>query len=46
LKVKLLEEGTVGSDNLGEKDMMALRVTRRTAHVAVLPTGLVWLKTN
>lgn len=46
LKVKLLEEGTVGSDNLGEKDMMALRVTRRTAHVCVLPTGLVWLKTN
>ena len=46
ITVKLLEEGTVGSDNLAEKDMLALRVTKRTGFVTANATGIVTLATN
>jgi len=46
ITVKLLEEGTVGSDNLAEKDMQALRVTKRTGFVTANATGIVTLATN
>ena len=46
LRVKILEEGTVGSNNLGEQDMQALRIVKRTANTVVLPSGLVTLATG
>jgi hypothetical protein len=41
-----MSEGTVGAVNLGEQDMEALRVTKRTAFTTALQTGIVTLATN
>lgn len=46
ITVTLGTEGTVGSNNLFEKDMVALRVTKRTAYTCALPSGIVTLATN
>lgn len=46
LRIKILGEGTVGSNNLGEQDMEAIRVIKRSAHTCVLPSGIVALKTS
>lgn len=43
IRVKLLEEGTVGSVNLGEQDMLAIRVTKRTAFSTILQNGIGWV---
>jgi HK97 family phage major capsid protein len=43
---KVAEEGTVGSNNLFEQDMKALRVTKRTAFTTALEDGIVTLATN
>lgn len=45
MTMKLLEEGTVGSDNLGEKDMVALRVIERVCLGVLLPSAFTRLVT-
>lgn len=45
IRVKILEEGTVGSNNLGEKDMSAMRVVKRTANTTSLESGIIVLTT-
>jgi len=44
--VSLSTEATVGSENLFEKDMSALKVTKRTAFCVALPSGICTLATN
>lgn len=46
IKVKLLEEGTVGDVNLAEQDARALRIRKRTANTTALQNGIVNLATN
>ena len=45
MTMKLLEEGTVGGDNLGEKDMVALRVIERVALGVLLPSAFTRMVT-
>lgn len=40
LRMKLIDQGTVGSDNLAEKDMVALRVIERIAVGVALPSAV------
>lgn len=43
MAMKIFSEGTVGSDNLAEKDMSAIRVLERIAMGALLPSAYVQL---
>jgi HK97 family phage major capsid protein len=45
IRVKILEESTIGSTNLGEQDMLGLRVTKRTAFSTALQSGIGWIVT-
>ena len=44
--MKMLDQGVVGSVNLATADAQALRVTKRSAFVTALATGIVTLATN
>lgn len=46
ITMKVLDQGVVGSINLSTADAQALRVTKRTAFVTALATGIVTLATN
>lgn len=46
ITMKMLDQGVVGSVNLSTQDAEALRVTKRTAFVTALQTGIVTLATN
>ena len=46
ISMKLSTEGTVGSDNLFEKDMVALRAIERIAMATVLPSAFLRLRTG
>jgi hypothetical protein len=41
MTMKISEEGTVGGDNLFEKDMAALRVIERVAMGVLLPSAFI-----
>ena len=45
MSVSLADQATVGSDNLFEKDMIALRVTERVAIAVAMPEAFAVLKT-
>ena len=45
LRMKLLDQGTVGADNLGEQDLVALRVIERIAFGVALPSAVCIIKT-
>jgi HK97 family phage major capsid protein len=44
MTMKITEEGTVGGDNLFEKDMAALRVIERIAQAVVLPSSFLTIQ--
>lgn len=46
IQLKVLEEGTVGSTNLGEQDAKALRGVKRMYGKAIFPEAFSVLKTN
>ena len=46
IKVKIMEEGTFNSVNLGETDQQAIRVTKRSGHVTALQNGIVTIATG
>jgi HK97 family phage major capsid protein len=45
LEMKLIEEGTVGADNLAEKDLVALRVIERICFGVALPSCFISIQT-
>lgn len=45
MTLKVLEEGTVGSNNLGEQDMKALRAVQRFYGEALIPDAFAVIKT-
>ncbi len=45
LRMKLIDQGTVGNDNLAEQDMVALRVIERIAFGVALPSAVCVIQT-